>query len=145
MDEPACYYWDASVLLSFLVGETHTSTARAFAEYPGLHVISSLAYAETAAVLGRMAAQGMVEHEAVVALLDSLEEGTWRHTPSTPSRLVLRDLGAFSGLRGADLWHAGLVLTLSREYGEFALLSFDRRLCDAAQAAGVVVHGPDGD
>ncbi|MHB9148853.1 MAG: type II toxin-antitoxin system VapC family toxin [Thermoleophilia bacterium] len=139
MGEPASYYWDASALLSFLVRDTYTTAARAFFEYPALHVVSSLAYAETAAVLGRMARQDVIDVATAGFLLRSLDESGWRHVLVSPSRSILREFQGRSPLRGPDLWHLGLVLTLSREYGEFGLVSFDRRLSDAASAAGVPV------
>lgn len=139
MGEPASYYWDASALLSFLVKDAFTAAARGFFEYPALHVVSSLAYAETAAVVGRMARQDVIDAGTADFLLQSLDDSGWRHVPVSPSRSILREFQSRSPLRGADLWHLGLVLTLSREYGEFGLVSFDRRLNDAAAAAGVPV------
>lgn len=139
MGEPASYYWDASALLSFLVEDANTVVARALIGCPALHVISSLAYAETAAVLWRMARQHVIDVGTTEFLLQSLDEGEWRHTPASPSRSVLREFQGRSLLRGADLWHLGLVLTLSREWGKLGLVSFDRRLSDAAKAAGVHV------
>jgi predicted nucleic acid-binding protein len=139
MADAQAFYWDASALLSVLVEDAHTPKARASARRPGLHVVSSLAHAETAAVLHRLARQGVLTPREAERLLDGLEHGPWRHSPASPARKVLRGLQGRHPLRGADLWHLALLLTLARERHPFALVAFDRRLADAAEAEGIVL------
>jgi predicted nucleic acid-binding protein len=135
-DALACY-WDTSAILSLLVEDAHTKAARAIARRPGVHLVSSLAYAETAAVLDRLARQGILSSEVAGSLLAALDHGPWRHSPAVPARKVIREVRGRHALRGADLWHLALVLTLSREHHPFALACFDRQLVEAAAAEGI--------
>lgn len=135
-DVPA-YYWDASALLSVLVEDHHTRGARDVARKPGLHLISSLAHAEASAVIQRLVRLDTLGARETARLLDSLEQGPWRLSKVSPSRKVVRTLSGRYQLRGADLWHLALLETLTQEHHPFALVSFDRRLLEAAAAEKV--------
>jgi predicted nucleic acid-binding protein len=139
MVDVLAFYWDASALLSVLVEDAHTLAARKISSRPGLHLISSLAHVEASAVLHRLARQGVLPSLEAARLLDGLEHGPWRHSPASPSRKVLRTLNGRHPLRGADLWHLALLLTLGREHHPFALVSYDLRLIDAAVAEGIAL------
>lgn len=137
MADVLAFYWDASALLSVLAEDAHTRTAREISKRPGLHLISSLAHAETSAVLHRLVRQDLLNPREAGRLLDGLEHGPWRHSPLSPARKVLRSLNGLHPLRGADLWHLALLLTLARDHHPFALVSYDRHLVDAAAAEGI--------
>jgi predicted nucleic acid-binding protein len=142
MADALAFYWDASALLSALVEDVHTRIAREISRRPGLHLISSLAHAEASAVLHRLARQDVLNPREAGRLLDGLEHGPWRHSPVSPARKVLRSLNGRHPLRGADLWHLALLLTLARDHHPFALVSYDRRLIDAAAAEGIALTTP---
>lgn len=139
MADVQAFYWDSSALLSVLVEDAHTRTAREISKRPGLHLVSSLAYAEASAVLHRLVRQDILTNREAARLLDGLEHGPWRHSPASPARHVLRSLNGRHPLRGADLWHLALLLTLARDHHPFALVSYDRRLIDAALAEGTAL------
>ncbi len=142
MADVRAFYWDASALLSVLVADAHTRAAREISRRPGLHLVSSLANAEVSAVLHRLTRQDLLPSREAGQLLDGLEHGPWRHSPASPGRKVLRALNGRHPLRGADLWHLSLLLTLVREMNHLALVSYDRRLIDAAAAEGIALPTP---
>jgi hypothetical protein len=51
-----------------------------------------------------------------------------------PDRKRLKSLAGRRSLRGADLWHLGVVLTLHEQLPEIKLLTYDSRLKKAARA-----------
>ena len=54
-------YWDASVILSVLLTDVHDDEAQNWADREkSIHLISTLAYAETCAVIARMQRDGLL-------------------------------------------------------------------------------------
>ena len=134
MPEPAgVVYWGTSAVLSVLFTDTHSETAQEWQRSSGLHLISSLTHAETCAVIGRLTREGIVSVPQADQTLAVLERGIWRRINALPDWGVVRDLARETSLRGANLWHLGLSVTLRRDLPELQLLSFDARLGEAAR------------
>ena len=132
-ESPGVVYWDTSAVLSVLFTDTHSETAHQWQRSPGLHLISSLAHAEACAVIGRLTRDSIVSVLQADQALAILERGVWRRITALPDWDVVRDLARETVLRGADLWHLGLSVTLRRDLPELRLLSFDDRLREAAR------------
>lgn len=136
MSEPVVY-WDASAVVSALVQDAHSERAVATAERRLVHLISTLAYAETVATIGRAQALRRLDARRAKAARRLLRRGPWRRLMLQPDWVVITTLAAQSPLRGADLWHLASVSTLTRQLPEVRLLSFDERLSSAAAALGL--------
>jgi predicted nucleic acid-binding protein len=130
-------YWDASAVLSALSQDLHTGTARRHLRAKSVHLLSSLAFTETAAVLARLAARRELSATSVHRATRSLFAAPWVSLELQPDRRLVSDLAARCALRGADLWHLGLALTLRAELPELRIVTFDERLAAAAEAEGV--------
>jgi predicted nucleic acid-binding protein len=63
-----------------------------------------------------------------------LDDGPWRRISSWPEWAIIRSLSAKYPLRGADLWHLATAKSMSAEFPELYLLSFDKRLNKAAKS-----------
>jgi hypothetical protein len=99
--------------------------------------MSSLAYSEVCAVLTRLKRERFLADVLVSAAFESLDNGPWRQLSMHPERKLLKSLAARRALRGADLWHLGVVLTLHEQLPEIRLLTYDSRLNEAADAENV--------
>lgn len=137
----AAIYWDASAILSVLFRDSHSEEARAQLELPGVHLVSSLGWAETCAVISRMKREGCLAEVLLKAAYETLEKGPWRRTYVLPDYDKFKDLAGAWPLRGADLWHLAVAKTLQKEIPELKLLTFDERLRAAAEGEGL---GPRG-
>jgi predicted nucleic acid-binding protein len=124
--------------LSALLQDAHSDAAQRWARLDGIHLVSTLAYAEACAVLRRMERETVLSRALKRAALEALDEGPWRRTDACPDWGMLRDLAARRSLRGADLWHLGTAKALQRHLPELTLLSFDSRLRKAAKGEGLV-------
>lgn len=125
--------WDASAILSLLVEDEHSPVARACAAREGVHVMSSLAFAETASVLTRVArspATGVDPRGRIDAA-----RAFWRFTPVAPGPAEI-EAAATAGLRGADTWHLGFHIAAERETPGLKTLTFDRALAAALRVRG---------
>lgn len=139
--QPFVLYWDASAILSALVQDSHSRAAARWSGRDGLHLVSTLGWAETGAVLQRLAGAGHFTKVLLDSALESLASGPWRLVQRGPDRAAIDSLAARHALRGADLWHLAQVRTLLEELPGLKLLTFDHRLRAAAGAEGLL---PDG-
>lgn len=137
-DTPPVIYWDSSAILSALFEDSHSNVATSWSRLKTDHLISTLAYAETCAVVSRMKREKVVMEETLDAVLQILGRGPWRHLALSPDREIMRPLSAKWSLRGADLWHLSVAKTLQTRIPETHLLTFDRLLDAAARGEGLV-------
>lgn len=121
-------YWDASALLSVLIADRHTQDARHWLHGGHVHLVSSLAFAEVVAVLGRIARSLQGGAAAAAEAREILLGGPWRWVNAQPDRAIIERSAAGSSLRGADLWHFSLYQTLRETLPELQLLTFDKAL-----------------
>ena len=126
--QPVVIYWDSSAVLSVLFKDQHSGKALAFAKKEGLHLISSLGFAEVYAVIARLGREGFLADILIQAACEVLETGPWRRIFVSPQWELLKVLPRRWPLRGADLWHLAMAVTLKKEIPELFLLSFDNRL-----------------
>ena len=126
-------YWDASAILSVLFADTHSESARAMADQRGLHLVSTLTYGETCAVIARLQRERILTQVLIRAAFEVLEEGPWRRLTAWPDWNAIRSLSLKWPLRGADLWHLALTKSLQAQLPEICLLTFDGRLRAAAE------------
>lgn len=126
-------YWDASAILSALIKDTWSEEAQKWARKEGVHLLSSLAYAEVLAVLFRMKRERMMAEVLVEAALETLENGPWRRVNLGPTWGLMDELSKRWPLRGADLWHLSAVKSVREHLPEVKFLTFDTRLRAAAQ------------
>lgn len=134
---PSIFYWDASALLSVLFLDAHSEDAVSWSRKPGVHLASSLAYSEVCAVLARLKRERLLADVLVSAAFESLDSGPWRRLSMQPDWKQLKSLAGRRSLRGADLWHLGVVMTLHEQLPEIKLLTYDSRLKKAAMAERV--------
>jgi predicted nucleic acid-binding protein len=121
-------YWDSSAILSALFSDTHSKTAKKWADETGLHFISTLAHAEVSAVIARMRRELVLAETLVNAAFEVLDQGPWRRIYAWPEWQIVRALSARWTLRGADLWHLATATTLKKELPELTFLTFDQKL-----------------
>jgi predicted nucleic acid-binding protein len=134
----AVIYWDASAILSALFTDRHSDEAQAWAHRAGLHLMSTLAYAETCAVIARLHRQRLAAEVLSQAAQEVLDSGPWRRVTAWPAWNLLGSLAKQWSLRGADLWHLATAKTLLNELPELQLLTFDARLQLAAEGESLV-------
>jgi hypothetical protein len=67
------------------------------------------------------------------AAYEVLDTGPWRRVYAGPDWPIMRRLSEKWPLRGADLWHLCLAKTMTGEFPELKLISFDKRLSNAAE------------
>lgn len=131
-------YWDASAVLSVLIADVHSATATATARSPATHLLSTLAYAETFAVVARLERDGLPS-----ALADATRnlviDGPWRRLALQPDWKSVEALASRWPVRGADLWHLATAETLRRELPELQMITFDARLGLASQGIGLTL------
>jgi predicted nucleic acid-binding protein len=130
-------YWDASAILSALIKDTWSEEAQKWARKEGVHLLSSLAYAEVLAVLFRMKRERMMAEVLVKAALETLGSGPWRRLNPGPTWVLMAELSKRWSLRGADLWHLSAAKSVSEHLPEVKFLTFDPRLRDAARGEGI--------
>jgi predicted nucleic acid-binding protein len=129
-------YWDSSAILSVLFSDEHSERARVQALRDGVHLLSSLAWAEVMAVICRLERERAVAPALAETAREALAGGPWRRITSSPDWQALREFAARWPLRGADLWHLALADYLRTELPELVLLTYDRRLAAAARETG---------
>jgi predicted nucleic acid-binding protein len=126
-------YWDASAIISAIFKDEHSDRALEMARKEGVHLISSLALAETHAVINRLARERLLADVLIKAALEAIATGPWRFINLSPRPGEIAKLSSKWPLRGADLWHLALVVSLKLHLPELTLLTFDTRLQVAAQ------------
>lgn len=125
-------YWDTSAIISALFKDAYSEVASAWARKEGVHLISTLAVAETYAVISRIQRERFLADVLVEAAIEALENGPWRQLYIGPKEEYIKKLASKWPLRGADLWHLATAKTLQAEIPELIMLTFDRRLNTAA-------------
>ena len=130
-------YWDTSAILSVLFKDEHSKKAKNLADQDGVHLISSLGYAEACAVLARIGREGLLTDILFKAAFEVLETGPWRRILLQPAWEDIRDLCKKWPLRGADLWHLAAAKRIQQELPELCLFTFDERLKSAANGEGL--------
>ncbi|OGR08085.1 MAG: hypothetical protein A2511_17880 [Deltaproteobacteria bacterium RIFOXYD12_FULL_50_9] len=126
------FYWDTSALLSRFFTDIHSGMAQKWSEIEAVHLLSSLAHAEASAVIARMTREKVLEPALSETICKAMGNGPWRVLNGLPDRSVVADLSQKWPLRGADLWHLALAVSLKKDLPEIRLLTFDDRLLEAA-------------
>jgi len=129
-------YWDASAVLSALVKDSHSDVAMKWTRKEGLHLLSTLAYAEVISVLDRMERERVLTGVLVQSAFQALHEGPWRYLNLCPAREHMDSLKGKYPLRGADFWHLALARTLKKDIPELMVLTFNSRLREGAEKEG---------
>ena len=126
-------YWDASAVLSVLFKDKHSKEAQIWIQREGIHLMSTLSYVETCAVIARIKREGSLADTLVKAALEVLKKGPWRSLNAFPEWRSIQPLSEKWSLHGADLWHLATTMSLKRQLPEIFLLTFDARLKTAAR------------
>ncbi|WPD23169.1 MAG: type II toxin-antitoxin system VapC family toxin [Candidatus Electrothrix scaldis] len=133
-------YWDASAVLSLLFDDIHTENALSWWKRSRtVHLLSSLAFVEAAAVIGLLGRTGSLDAPLVETAYANLAAWGWRKTSIQPDSELAGTYARRWPLRGADLWHLACACTLHRELPELRLLTYDKRLHEAAVGEEVAV------
>jgi len=130
-------YWDASAILSALLQDVYSEEARECIGRSGVHLISTLSFAEVAAVLSRIQRERLMADILVDAAREALQTGAWRRLNVSPEWSEIEELSSKWKLRGADLWHLAAARSVQKEIPELRLLTFDNRLRVAASGQGL--------
>jgi predicted nucleic acid-binding protein len=138
MKEKPVVYWDTSAIISALFKDLHSQEAWSWSRREGIHLLSSLAIAETYAVINRIDRERALPGILVDAALEAFEQGPWHAINMNPDRKQIKRLGGKWPLRGADLWHLAMTCTLRNSLPEIRFLTFDQRLLVAAR--GEEIH-----
>jgi predicted nucleic acid-binding protein len=131
-------YWDTSAVLSALVTDAHSRAATTRFRRPAPKLLSTLALAESLAVLARLEATSEISPADRRRASAALLAAPWLRYEEPPRRELLADLARRTLLRGADLWHLATALTAREALPELRLLTFDRALAATAEAEGLV-------
>jgi predicted nucleic acid-binding protein len=130
-------YWDTSAIVSALFRDAFSDRATAAAKAPGTHLMSSLGWAETQAVIARIERENALSRILVAAARETVERGPWLRVSVEPDRQQIAALARAWPLRGADLWHLAAAKSLQADLPELRLLTFDTRLTEAAHGEGL--------
>jgi len=130
-------YWDSSAVLGALFKDRASDQAGRWAGRSGVHLISTLAWAEVHAVIARVERERALTRVLVKAAREALEEGPWRRLNVSPEWRLMETLSSKWSLRGADLWHLCTAKSLQSELPELRILTFDARLAAAARGEGL--------
>ena len=137
---PRMIYWDSSAILSALLQDKYSEQAVRCANFDLVHLISTLALAETHAVVNRLKRERTLADIQAKAALEVLEQGPWRLMKINPDALQINKMAAKWPLRGADLWHLATAKSLKLEFPELAMLTFDQRLYSAASGENLAME-----
>ncbi len=132
-ETPAVIYWDSSAVISALFQDANTKKAKIRAERDALHLLTTLAYAEVSAVISRMRREQTLTEVLSQSAYEVLDRGPWRRISISPEWALVKTLAQKHSLRGADLWHLAAAVSLTREFPEISLLTFDQKLMEAAE------------
>lgn len=114
----------------------HSAKATVAARRNDAHLLSTLAFAETFAVLAHLQRDGDLPKALADAARDLVVNGPWRRLALQPDWRSIEAHAFRWPVRGADLWHLATADTLRRELPELKLVTFDARLAMAAQGIG---------
>ena len=131
--KPRVIYWDASAVLSALFKDSHSVDAAKWARAEGVHLLTTVGYAETCAVIARLQRERILAEVLVEAAHQSLADGPWRRLNALPDWSVMVGLSKKWSLRGAHLWHLATAKTLRTQLPELTLLTYDAGLREAAR------------
>jgi predicted nucleic acid-binding protein len=120
-----------------LFWDQHSEAAAKTARSGGTHLISSLAWAETNAVIARIEREQHLSAVLADSARDVLARGPWRRVHIEPGWERAERLARAWPLRGADLWHLTAAKELQDVLPELTFLSFDPRLSVAADGEGL--------
>lgn len=134
--QPGVVYWDTSAIVSALFRDRHSDAAAAAARAPVTHLMSSLGWAEIAAVIARIEREQALSAVLIGAAREAVERGPWVRLSVDPDRQQIATLARAWPLRGADLWHLAAAKALQADLPELRFLSFDSRLAEAARGEG---------
>lgn len=135
-------YLDTSALVKLYILEDGRDTVLAAMRDEPLVAISNVGYAEARAALARMRAEQRLrddEHRRAVSDLDSDWSTLVQIDVVAPIPHMAGDLAEQYGLRGFDAIHLASAVYSQEYLGTVRFLAFDRRLIDAAAAAGLAV------
>lgn len=135
---PIVTYWDTSAIVAALFSDERNDDAVNCARTAGTHLISSLAWTETLAVIARIERERALATVLVEAAREALKSGPWRRLNLHPDWERVERLARAWPLRGADLWHLATAKELQIEIPELTFLSFDNRLVAAANGEGLL-------
>lgn len=130
-------YWDTSAVLSSLIQDAHSQEARHWLTRDAVHLVSSLAGAEFHACIARLLREGHLTPPLAQATVQAFEQGPWRRITAGPDPEHFWPLSCRHRLRGADLWHLALAITLQQDLPEIGMLTFDAALGEAARLEGL--------
>jgi predicted nucleic acid-binding protein len=136
-DTSAVIYWDSSAVISALFKDADSRKAKAAAERNALHLLTTLACAEVSAVISRMKRDRILTEVLFQSAHEVVDRGPWRRISISPGWSLIQKLARKHALRGADLWHLAAAMSLTDEFPELSLLTFDRRLKKAAEIEGL--------
>src|SRR2546427_12602884 len=77
-------YWDSSAVLSALFEDRYSEQAARWAGRSGMHLLSTLAWAEVYAVIARGEREHVLTGVLINAAREVLEEGPWRRLNASP-------------------------------------------------------------
>lgn len=132
-DTSAVIYWDTSAVVSALFKDGNSRKAKVIAERDALHLLTTLAYAEVSAVISRMKRDHILTEVLFQSAFEVVDRGPWRRISVSPGWLLIQKLAIKHALRGADLWHLSAAMSLTDQFPELSLLTFDQRLKTAAE------------
>lgn len=138
-DKYSVVYWDSSGILSALFEDAHSKKVLRWLRKKGIHLISSLGYAEVCAVISRIKREKKLSDVFLDAALDTITAGPLRQLNIQPDHKWIVSLSAKWPLRGADLWHLAAAKTLGEQIPELILLTLDERMRAAATGEELTV------
>jgi predicted nucleic acid-binding protein len=130
-------YWDTSAIISAIFRDGNSGEAVAASGASGTHLLSSLAWAESHAVIARIERERAIAAVLVAAAREALETGPWVRVNVVPDWQQIVLLARSWPLRGADLWHLAAAKGLHADLPELRILSFDSLLAAAAHGEGL--------
>lgn len=136
---PEIIYWDTSGIISVLIVDQHTPTALQYFTGYKRHFLSSLAMAETCAVLGRIQRETGSDSNIAQESYGKLLKGPWHQVNILPDWNLFQKMATKWPLRGADLWHLSMAKTLAVTFPELKILTFDHKLTEAARQEGLLL------
>lgn len=129
-------YWDTSAILPLLIEDIHTTKSIAATQQTRINFVSSLGVAEILGILSRIPSdQGSIKREE---FLTDLQKSYWNLISEQPEITNLYSLSKNYKLRGADLWHLGVLIGLKRELPEIQMITFDQELGLAATKENIL-------
>jgi len=139
---PEILYWDTSALLSAIFRDAHSDDAQQWARRSGVHLLSTLAWAEAHAVIARIERERVLAAVLLHSARETLGSGPWRRVNASPEWAEVRKLSGKWPLRGADLWHLAAAKSLRVELPELVILTYDVHLAAAARGEDLAAGGP---